>query len=58
MATVRCGIHNVRVNLADEASAGIRNEIEDQISTVLKVAVERIKRVMLAIKAQIESAER
>ena len=45
MATTRCAIYNVRVNLADLEDANAKNEIEQTIGRVLSHAIKDIQRV-------------
>jgi len=49
MATVRCGIYNVRVNLADVTDPADLAKIESTISSILNRALSIIQRVSPAI---------
>lgn len=49
MATLRCGIYNVRVNLVDVADPSDRKKIEATIATLLSHGTSIIKRVAPAI---------
>ena len=52
MATARCAIYNVRVNLSEELSASDRREIESSISRVLGNAAVLIQQVSRRIWAR------
>ena len=49
MATVRCGIYNVRVNLADVTDPGDRQKIESTLAILLDRGLGIIQRVSPAI---------
>jgi formiminotetrahydrofolate cyclodeaminase len=49
MATLRCGIYNVRVNLVDVVDSSDRKKIEATIATLLSHGTTMIKRVAPAI---------
>jgi formiminotetrahydrofolate cyclodeaminase len=57
MATVRCGIYNVRVNLASVEDAGERKHIESTLSSILSRALAQIQSVSPAIWARNEAGK-
>jgi formiminotetrahydrofolate cyclodeaminase len=57
MATVRCGIHNVRVNLADVSDPADRQKIESTLASILSRSLALIQKVSPAIWSRIGDAE-
>jgi formiminotetrahydrofolate cyclodeaminase len=55
MATVRCGIYNVQVNLPETTEAAYRQSVEATIATIYDRASSLIQEIIPAISRRMQS---